>query len=139
MKTEPNVPQFSALAKERICHALSQVGALTAAPKLALYIYIFFTGILTEPFCLGLYSEQAQQGARAVSVCSEVLQSDPENVNVLKDRAEAYVQDEQYEEGKPVGSTSLYVFTFQLCLRLFYFSRVYTSLLRYLIITKKTT
>ncbi|XP_054887410.1 dnaJ homolog subfamily C member 3a isoform X1 [Poeciliopsis prolifica] len=64
MKTEPNVPQFSALAKERICHALSQ----------------------------------AQQGARAVSVCSEVLQSDPENVNVLKDRAQAYVQNEQYEE-----------------------------------------
>uniref|UniRef100_A0A3P9N1J9 DnaJ homolog subfamily C member 3 n=1 Tax=Poecilia reticulata TaxID=8081 RepID=A0A3P9N1J9_POERE len=64
MKTEPNVPQFSALAKERICHALSQ----------------------------------AQQGGRAVSACSEVLQSDPENVNVLKDRAEAYVQDEQYEE-----------------------------------------
>ncbi|MEQ2158133.1 DnaJ subfamily C member 3 [Goodea atripinnis] len=63
MKTEPNVPQFSLLAKERICHALSQ----------------------------------AQQASRAVSVCSEVLQSDPENVNVLKDRAEAYVQDEQYE------------------------------------------
>uniref|UniRef100_A0A3Q2G466 DnaJ homolog subfamily C member 3 n=1 Tax=Cyprinodon variegatus TaxID=28743 RepID=A0A3Q2G466_CYPVA len=64
IKTEPNVRQFSLLAKERICHALSQ----------------------------------AQQGSRAVSVCSEVLQSDPENVNVLKDRAEAYVQDEQYEE-----------------------------------------
>uniref|UniRef100_A0A672JPQ6 DnaJ homolog subfamily C member 3 n=1 Tax=Salarias fasciatus TaxID=181472 RepID=A0A672JPQ6_SALFA len=60
MKTEPNVPQFSLLAKERICHG--------------------------------------QQADRAISVCSEVLQSNPENVNVLKDRAEAYIQDEQYEE-----------------------------------------
>lgn len=43
---------------------------------------------------------QAQQGSRAIEVCSEVLQSEPENVNVLKDRAEAYLQEEQYEEGK---------------------------------------
>lgn len=46
--------------------------------------------------------DQGQQASRAISVCSEVLQSDPENVNVLKDRAEAYVQEEQYEEGEPV-------------------------------------
>uniref|UniRef100_A0A8C6LUD9 DnaJ homolog subfamily C member 3 n=1 Tax=Nothobranchius furzeri TaxID=105023 RepID=A0A8C6LUD9_NOTFU len=64
MKTEPNVPQFSLLAMERICHALTQ----------------------------------DQQANRAVLACSKVLDSDPENVNVLKDRAEAYVQDEQYEE-----------------------------------------
>uniref|UniRef100_A0A3B3D5L8 DnaJ homolog subfamily C member 3 n=1 Tax=Oryzias melastigma TaxID=30732 RepID=A0A3B3D5L8_ORYME len=64
MRTEPNVHQFTLLAKERICHALAK----------------------------------DQQASRAVPVCSEVLQSDPENVNVLKDRAEAYVQDEQYEE-----------------------------------------
>lgn len=41
---------------------------------------------------------QNQQAERAISVCSEVLKSDPQNVNVLKDRAEAYIQDEQYEE-----------------------------------------
>lgn len=35
-------------------------------------------------------------------MCSEVLQSDPENVNALKDRAEAYIQEEHYEEGKSV-------------------------------------
>lgn len=45
--------------------------------------------------------DQAQQASRAISVCSEVLKSNPANVNVLKDRAEAYLQDEQYEEGKP--------------------------------------
>lgn len=33
-------------------------------------------------------------------MCSEVLHSDPQNVNVLKDRAEAYLLDEQYEEGE---------------------------------------
>lgn len=46
--------------------------------------------------------DQGQQASRAISVCSEVLQSDPENVNGLKDRAEAYIQEEQYEEGEPV-------------------------------------
>uniref|UniRef100_A0A4W4FPN7 DnaJ homolog subfamily C member 3 n=1 Tax=Electrophorus electricus TaxID=8005 RepID=A0A4W4FPN7_ELEEL len=64
MKTEPDVPQYTFLAKERICHCLSK----------------------------------DQQGAKAIPVCSEVLQSDPQNGNVLKDRAEAYLQDEQYEE-----------------------------------------
>lgn len=33
-------------------------------------------------------------------MCSEVLQWNPENVNALKDRAEAYIQEEHYEEGK---------------------------------------
>jgi len=32
-------------------------------------------------------------------VCSEVLNADPHNVNALKDRAEALLQDDQYEEG----------------------------------------
>ncbi|XP_075896256.1 dnaJ homolog subfamily C [Nelusetta ayraudi] len=64
MKTEPNVPHFTLLAKERMCHALAQ----------------------------------GQQASRALTVCGEVLKSDPENVNALKDRAEAYVQEEQYEE-----------------------------------------
>uniref|UniRef100_A0A8C1PTL4 DnaJ homolog subfamily C member 3 n=1 Tax=Cyprinus carpio TaxID=7962 RepID=A0A8C1PTL4_CYPCA len=39
-----------------------------------------------------------QQPAKAISVCSEVLKADPQNVNALKDRAEAYLQDDQYEE-----------------------------------------
>ena len=33
-------------------------------------------------------------------MCSEVLEADPENAATLKDRAEAYIQDEQYEEGR---------------------------------------
>ncbi|KAF4109148.1 hypothetical protein G5714_010221 [Onychostoma macrolepis] len=39
-----------------------------------------------------------QQTAKAISVCSEILKADPHNVNALKDRAEAYLQDDQYEE-----------------------------------------
>uniref|UniRef100_A0A8C5NHS0 DnaJ homolog subfamily C member 3 n=1 Tax=Gouania willdenowi TaxID=441366 RepID=A0A8C5NHS0_GOUWI len=41
---------------------------------------------------------QSQEASRAISVCSEALESNPENVDLLKDRAEAYIQDEQYEE-----------------------------------------
>lgn len=40
-------------------------------------------------------------------MCSEVLQSDPENVNALKDRAEAYIQEEHYEEGESVRFLSV--------------------------------
>lgn len=57
-------------------------------------------------------NEQSQQASRAISVCSEVLQANPENVNVLKDRAEAYVQEEQYEEGKPIGNQKCLLFSF---------------------------
>ncbi|XP_058471353.1 dnaJ homolog subfamily C member 3a [Solea solea] len=49
-----------------------------------------------ERICHAL--SKGQQSSRAVSVCSEVLESDPENVNVLKDRADAHIQEEQYEE-----------------------------------------
>lgn len=42
---------------------------------------------------------QGEQASRAISVCGEVLRSDPENVNALKDRAEAYLHDERYEDG----------------------------------------
>uniref|UniRef100_A0A8C8GXC6 DnaJ homolog subfamily C member 3 n=1 Tax=Oncorhynchus tshawytscha TaxID=74940 RepID=A0A8C8GXC6_ONCTS len=53
--------------------------------------------------CVSLMSlhvlvQEQQDVSRAITVCSEVLQSDPQNVNVLKDRAEAYLLDEQYEE-----------------------------------------
>lgn len=52
--------------------------------------------MLNDFFVVG----QSQQASRAVSVCSVVLQEQPENVNALKDRAEAYIQEEQYEEGE---------------------------------------
>uniref|UniRef100_A0A1W7RHV6 DnaJ homolog subfamily C member 3 n=1 Tax=Agkistrodon contortrix contortrix TaxID=8713 RepID=A0A1W7RHV6_AGKCO len=39
-----------------------------------------------------------QQSTEAIKVCTEVLQLEPENVNALKDRAEAYLLEEMYEE-----------------------------------------
>ncbi|KAF0026377.1 hypothetical protein F2P81_021114 [Scophthalmus maximus] len=57
---------------------------------------LHFSLLAKERICHAL--AQGQQGSRAIPVCSEVLQSDQENVNVLKDRAEAYIQEEQYEE-----------------------------------------
>uniref|UniRef100_A0A8C6VGI4 DnaJ homolog subfamily C member 3 n=1 Tax=Naja naja TaxID=35670 RepID=A0A8C6VGI4_NAJNA len=38
------------------------------------------------------------QQTEAINVCTEVLQLEPENVNALKDRAEAYLLEEMYEE-----------------------------------------
>ncbi|XP_078119145.1 dnaJ homolog subfamily C member 3-like isoform X2 [Sander vitreus] len=55
-----------------------------------------FSLLAKERMCHALV--QGQQAGRAISVCGEVLQADPENVSVLKDRAEAYVQEEEYEE-----------------------------------------
>lgn len=102
MKTEPNVHHFSLLAKERICHALAQVRPLSAAMRCINTLFDFIKQCV-QTTCFSVCRDQGQHASRAISVCSEVLQSDSENVNVLKDRAEAYVQEEQYEEGKPVG------------------------------------
>lgn len=42
---------------------------------------------------------QSQQSVEAIKLCSEVLQLEQDNVNALKARAEAYLLEEQYEEG----------------------------------------
>ncbi|RMC06822.1 hypothetical protein DUI87_16270 [Hirundo rustica rustica] len=39
-----------------------------------------------------------QQATEAIKVCTEVLQLEPTNVNALKDRAEAYLLEDMYEE-----------------------------------------
>ncbi|XP_034970370.1 dnaJ homolog subfamily C member 3 [Zootoca vivipara] len=41
---------------------------------------------------------KSQQSVDAIKLCTEVLQLEPDNVNALKDRAEAYLLEEQYEE-----------------------------------------
>ncbi|XP_076016207.1 dnaJ homolog subfamily C member 3b [Genypterus blacodes] len=65
MKTEPTVPHYTNLAKERIC------------------------------FCL----VKLKQPDEAIDVCSEAHQRDPRNANVLRDRAEAYILNQDYEKG----------------------------------------
>lgn len=42
---------------------------------------------------------QNQQATEAIKLCTEVLQLEPTNVNALKDRAEAYLLEDMYEEG----------------------------------------
>uniref|UniRef100_A0A8C5M0B3 DnaJ homolog subfamily C member 3 n=1 Tax=Leptobrachium leishanense TaxID=445787 RepID=A0A8C5M0B3_9ANUR len=64
LKTEPNVPYYSALVQERTCHCYSK----------------------------------NQQSTEAIKVCTEYLQKEPSNVNALKDRAEAYILEEMYDE-----------------------------------------
>ncbi|XP_072114840.1 dnaJ homolog subfamily C isoform X2 [Mobula birostris] len=39
-----------------------------------------------------------QQAKEAIRTCTQVLEQDASNVNALKDRAEAYILEEQYEE-----------------------------------------
>ncbi|GCB60013.1 hypothetical protein scyTo_0012658, partial [Scyliorhinus torazame] len=39
-----------------------------------------------------------QQAKEAITTCTEVLEQDASNINVLKDRAEAYILEERYEE-----------------------------------------
>ncbi len=58
---------------------------------------------------------QDQQTAKAISVCSEVLKADPQNVNALKDRAEAYLQDDQYEEGRSQYMDTIIIFYLNHC------------------------
>ncbi|XP_010167032.2 dnaJ homolog subfamily C member 3 [Antrostomus carolinensis] len=41
---------------------------------------------------------KSQQATEAIKVCTEVLQLEPTNVNALKDRAEAYLLEDLYEE-----------------------------------------
>uniref|UniRef100_A0A8C6WF07 DnaJ homolog subfamily C member 3 n=1 Tax=Neogobius melanostomus TaxID=47308 RepID=A0A8C6WF07_9GOBI len=56
-----------------------------------------FTLLAQQRICHALV-QQSQQSSRAVTVCTQVLQSEPDNVDGLKDRAEAYIQEQQYEE-----------------------------------------
>uniref|UniRef100_A0A3B3RT25 DnaJ homolog subfamily C member 3 n=1 Tax=Paramormyrops kingsleyae TaxID=1676925 RepID=A0A3B3RT25_9TELE len=55
-----------------------------------------YTHLANERICHCF--SQSQQATEAIEVCSDVLKTEPHNVNALKDRAEAYLQDEQYEQ-----------------------------------------
>ncbi|XP_072300710.1 dnaJ homolog subfamily C isoform X2 [Eucyclogobius newberryi] len=55
-----------------------------------------FTLLAKQRICHALV--KVQHSSKALAMCSEILQSEPDNVDTLKDRAEAYIQEEQYEE-----------------------------------------
>lgn len=56
----------------------------------------FYSALVQERRC-HCYSKN-QQSNEAIRECTEFLQKEPENVHALKDRAEAYIQEEMYEE-----------------------------------------
>ncbi|CAF88050.1 unnamed protein product, partial [Tetraodon nigroviridis] len=64
MKTEPNVPYYTNLAKERVCFSLVKM----------------------------------KSTHDAIDACSEAHQRDPRNANILRDRAEAYILNQEYEK-----------------------------------------
>ncbi|MGH0126988.1 UNVERIFIED_CONTAM: hypothetical protein FKN15_012301 [Acipenser sinensis] len=74
------------------------ISDLKAATKLKNDNTAAFYKISTIYYKLGDHEMSNQQAHEAIETCTEVLKSDPHNVNVLKDRAEAYLLDEQYHE-----------------------------------------
>lgn len=43
---------------------------------------------------------QMKSTHEAIDVCSEAHQRDPRNANVLRDRAEAFILNQEYEKGE---------------------------------------
>ena len=50
---------------------------------------------------------QAKNIDDAFSSCNEVLAEEPDNIDALCDRAETYINNEQYEEGTTLHSDSI--------------------------------
>ncbi|XP_053563812.1 dnaJ homolog subfamily C member 3 [Bombina bombina] len=56
----------------------------------------YYSSLVQERSC-HCYTKN-QQSTEAVKVCTEYLQLEPNNINALKDRAEAYILEEMYDE-----------------------------------------
>lgn len=46
---------------------------------------------------------QMKSTSDAIDVCSEAHQRDPRNANILRERAEAYILNQEYEKGEELG------------------------------------
>lgn len=44
---------------------------------------------------------QVKSATEAIDVCSEAHQRDPRNAKILRDRAEAFILNQDYEKGRP--------------------------------------
>lgn len=124
MQTEPNVPYYTNLAKERICFCLVKVREwrqlfslsdahffLPSHPpddvkplnKLPLQTHCpsshYSSVLLCNHSPFASYHFQIKSATEAIDVCSEAHQRDPRNANVLRDRAEAYILNQDYEKG----------------------------------------
>lgn len=56
----------------------------------------FYTNLAKERICFCLV--KLQLAAEAIDICSEAHQRDPRNANILRDRAEAYILNQDYEK-----------------------------------------
>lgn len=98
MKTEPNVQLYTNLAKERICFCLVKVRERNencAEQSVKSDVLFDFSWHLVESRQL-----QIKLAQEAVDMCSEAHQRDPRNANILRDRAEAYILNQDYEKGR---------------------------------------
>lgn len=97
MKTEPNVPYYTNLAKERVCFSLVKV----SGAKDLFTIPCFYTlKLLKHQRRLLCAHLQMKSTHDAIDACSEAHQRDPRNANILRDRAEAYILNQEYEKGE---------------------------------------
>lgn len=46
---------------------------------------------------------QMKSTHEAIDMCSEAHQRDPRNANILRDRAEAFILNQEYEKGEEPG------------------------------------
>jgi len=58
---------------------------------------------------MALYCVQAKNIDDAFDSCNEVLAAEPDNIDALCDRAETYINNEQYEEGTTLFSDFVYI------------------------------
>lgn len=127
MKTEPGVHEYTIRSKERICHCFSKVNCWLISRIVKLDIWNnnhkFFSHVYL----------QDEKPVEAIRVCSEVLQVEPDNVNALKDRAEAYLIEEMYDEGKSlrnlICNTSKLIYVQLVRLTSFCLEQVYLEML----------
>jgi len=57
--------------------------------------------------CWRVFCVQAKNIDDAFTSCNEVLSAEPDDVDALCDRAETYINNEQYEEGMTLSSDSV--------------------------------
>lgn len=57
---------------------------------------VYYTNLAKERICFCLVKQKL--AAEAIDLCSEAHQRDPRNANVLRDRAEAYILNQEYEK-----------------------------------------
>ncbi|XP_041840367.1 dnaJ homolog subfamily C member 3-like [Melanotaenia boesemani] len=80
------------IQEERYQDAIDKYESVTKRHRNVLY----YTNLAKERICFCLV--KLKLATEAIDVCSEAHQRDPRNANILKDRAEAYILNQDYEK-----------------------------------------